>query len=218
MDANYQVQGISPLWYRIVTGILVTATFVVFFIIVWPFISSYYKYYQNGASGSQETFNVIKLPDVANISNNQNAAPPNTKQTDEIAFDIETPDLKISAPIVNGVSQEDLYHGVGHHPGTPWPKDEKGNVIITGHSSWIDPANSYGFVFKNLNRLKIGDDIQIRYPSKVYKYKVTGKFLIDPQDTSLFMQNVKVPTLTVYTCSPVYTNWKRLVYVSEMQE
>jgi len=207
----------NPLWSKIVTIILVVATFVVFFVLIWPFIISYFKYYHSGfLPSSQETLSVVSLPDVANITE-ENVASGSKAKNQSIDFYIKTPTLEISAPIVEGVSQEALYHGIGHHPGTPWPADQKGNVILVGHSSWIDPANPYGFVFKNLNRLNLGDEIQIKYLDKIYHYQVMGKYLINPDDTSLFTQHVIKPTLTVYTCSPVYTNWKRLVYVAELR-
>lgn len=108
-----------------------------------------------------------------------------------------------------------LKNGVVHYPGTALP-GEFGNFVITGHSSyypWDD--GRYKSVFALLEEVNIGDEIIYIYNQKRYKYKITEKKVVLPENVNIASNNNKKET-TIITCVPIGTNLKRLVLKGEL--
>lgn len=129
---------------------------------------------------------------------------------------IAIPKIGVTAPIIYPTTidekelQSYLPQGVVHYYGTANP-GEVGNSFITGHSSnywWI--KGNYNYVFLNLDKLTVGDQAKIYRNGKKYIYAVTGTSVVDPTDTSV-LAATDTPTLTLMTCTPPGTNWKRLI-------
>lgn len=111
--------------------------------------------------------------------------------------------------------QDDLKNGVVHYPGTAKPGNE-GNVFITGHSSyypWDD--GRYKTVFARLSSVEVGDEILIFHGQKEYRYVVREKKEVKNSDVSVLSQDTEKKLLTLMTCSPVGTQFKRLVVIAE---
>ena len=72
----------------------------------------------------------------------------------EQANRIQIPAIGIDAPIVQGDGWEQLKKGVGQHIGSANP-GEKGNVVLSAHN------DIFGEIFRDLDRLKPGDEITI---------------------------------------------------------
>lgn len=133
------------------------------------------------------------------------------------------PKLNVTAPIQFPPTLDEtqievaLRDGVVHYAGTALPGD-KGNVVIFGHSSndWWQPGN-FKFIFALLDRLGAGDTVQINYQSHKYMYQVTGTKVVSPNDFSV-VQPTDQPTLTLITCTPPGTSWKRLVVTAQQIE
>lgn len=126
----------------------------------------------------------------------------------------EADDLEIKAPIVEGISDIDLTKGLGHHPDSVWP-NEKGNVVVAGHSFSLDADNPYGEVFANLRQIEINDQVTVTYQNKKYIYKIFKKEIVAAKDMSL-MGQADAWQLTFYTCDPPKTDWRRLVFQAEL--
>lgn len=126
------------------------------------------------------------------------------------------PKTDITAPIVFVESTEEaniqagLQKGVVHYFQTAEP-GKVGNSFITGHSSnyWWDKG-AYNYVFANLDKLAVGDQAKIYYGGNKYLYQVTNVRIVEPTDMSVLDQTIK-PTLTLMTCTPPGTSWKRLI-------
>lgn len=129
-------------------------------------------------------------------------------------FSVKNDKIKISAPIVQGISNEDLKKGIGHHPESVWP-NEKGNVVIAGHNVDLDAENPYGKVFFDLRSVEIGDEVTINYQGNQYIYKVFRQETVSAKDVSLF-EPADDWILTFYTCDPPYTDWERLVFQAKL--
>ena len=100
--------------------------------------------------------------------------------------------------------------GVVHYPDTALP-GEVGNVFITGHSSYYWwSKGEYNTVFSILDKLIMGDDIYIHYNNKRYTYRVYDVDIVLPSDTSVLEQGDN-SILTLMTCTPVGTNYRRLI-------
>ncbi len=129
---------------------------------------------------------------------------------------IVIPKINVSAPIVysdttdeNKVHDE-LHNGVVHYAGTAMP-GEVGNSFITGHSSnyWWD-TGKFNYVFVNLDRLVPGDQAIVYYNGKKFVYTVKDKIVVEPTDMSV-LASTDTPVLSLMTCTPPGTSWKRLV-------
>ncbi len=116
--------------------------------------------------------------------------------------------------------QEDLKHGIIHYPKTASP-GQNGNVILSGHSSnYIWAEGNYNHVFKDLNSLEAGDEVDLKVIQKngraiVYHYKVSTKAVMSPDDPAIFI-NTDQPTLTLSTCWPLGTRFRRLIIKADL--
>jgi LPXTG-site transpeptidase (sortase) family protein len=129
-------------------------------------------------------------------------------------FYLKNGQVDIRAPIVEGIDDEALKNGIGHHPDSVWP-NEKGNVVLAGHNFDLDATNPYGQIFISLRLVQIDDEVVIQYENKKYYYKVFKKETVSSDDESMYSQ-VDDWILTFYTCDPPYTDWKRLVIQAKL--
>ena len=124
--------------------------------------------------------------------------------------------IKIDVPLVfaSGTSQSQLNsalnNGVVIYPGSKLPGQE-GEVFLTGHSSsypWV--KTKYGQVFTMLDKLENGDIVIIYYNQYKYEYQITNKSVVTP-DRAIMKEEPGKKTLTLFTCWPIGTAWKRLM-------
>lgn len=110
--------------------------------------------------------------------------------------------------------QEALKDGVVHYPGTSYP-NQKGNVVITGHSSYFpwDPGR-FKDVFALLHDMVKGDIIVVYYEQKKYYYEVTEIKVVMPENIDVLKQTPG-DQLTLITCTPIGTNLKRLIVIAK---
>lgn len=133
------------------------------------------------------------------------------------------PKIGVSAPIMFADSKQPadidklLQEGVVHYPDTAMP-GERGNVFITGHSSYYWwSKGAYNDVFSILNKLVVGDVIYINYNYKRYTYTVNNIIVVTPDDLSVLNQG-DTNMLSLMTCTPVGTNYKRLIIQSQQTD
>lgn len=153
------------------------------------------------------------------------AKPASTSQAEVVPPEnvVIIPKINSTAPLILEPSQQEkniqiaLRDGVVHYAGTAVP-GEIGNVVIVGHSSndWWEPGN-YKFVFALLDKLAVGDKVQINYSSRKYVYEVVNTKVVAPTDLSVLNQTSE-PTLTLITCTPPGTSWKRLIVTAKQIE
>lgn len=129
---------------------------------------------------------------------------------------IVIPSLNVNSPIIFLTSnseksiQDALTKGVVHYYGTAEP-GEAGNAFVTGHSSnfwWIQ--GNYNYIFANLDKLKKGDKVVVYHKGNKYVYTMRDSKIVLPEDTSV-LADTESPILTLMTCTPPGTNWKRLI-------
>ncbi|MDD5103583.1 MAG: sortase [Candidatus Peribacteraceae bacterium] len=95
---------------------------------------------------------------------------------------------------------EPLKYGVGHLFGYP---GAGGKIMVYGHSSGYPwDLSQYTKIFRQINRLTVGDRVYITYAGSLYTYEVTQKQAIDAADTSPFNDNGNGEELILYTCWP----------------
>jgi sortase A len=121
---------------------------------------------------------------------------------------IVIPSIKLDAPVVEGVSWEDLKKGVGHLPGAANP-GERGNLYLAAHN------DIFGEIFRHLDKLELGDEFFVYSGEQSYRYVVTSKRVIDPTDVSVMYPTTE-PIATLQTCYPYLVDTHRLVVIGEL--
>lgn len=107
---------------------------------------------------------------------------------------------------------EKLLKGVAHARGSAFP-GYGGNTYIFAHSAdsfWN--VGRYNAVFYLLKELQPGDDIVIFFQNKRFNYTVTETKIVDATDLSYLKPDLGTgETLTLQTCWPPGTTWKRML-------
>ena len=116
------------------------------------------------------------------------------------------PKIDVNSLIIEGNNESALSKGAWHLPSTGSPIS--GNMVIGGHRfAYLPPNNT---TFYNLDKLKNGDIIYVRWEGKLYEYRVIESTVVNPTDLSVEDITSK-PTLTLFTCTPLWTSSMRLV-------
>lgn len=122
----------------------------------------------------------------------------------EISGLIEIPKIKVNAAILEGTDDIALKYTVGHYPGYG-EIGQPGNYVLLGHRNYV-----YGHFFRNINKLDVGDQINIKKNADTYTYLVTESFVVAPEDVWVLNQTEE-PTITLITCTPIGTYTDRLI-------
>ncbi len=130
---------------------------------------------------------------------------------------ITIPKISAQAQITENVDpfnsdeyREILKRSVAHAKNTSLPGQD-GTIYLFAHSSgspW--EITRYNTIFLRLSELNIGDTIIVQRNNKRYKYLVHDKKEIDPSEVN-YILNTKKTQLILQTCTPIGTDWKRLL-------
>ncbi len=103
-----------------------------------------------------------------------------------------------------------LRKGVAHAQGSSLP-GQGGNIYLFAHSTdAFFNAGRYNAVFYLIGKLENGDEIDVFYKNKLYRYSVFEKKVVEPQAVQ-YLWPTKEETLTLQTCYPPGTTLKRLI-------
>ena len=127
----------------------------------------------------------------------------------EQATRIQIPAIGVDAPVVEGDDWEPLKQGTGHHIGSANP-GESGNCVVSAHN------DIFGEIFRDLPDIDLGDEIFVHTASRVYRYVVTQKRIIEPAEVSV-MYHTSSPVLTLISCYPYGIDTHRVVVIGELQ-
>lgn len=134
------------------------------------------------------------------------------------SYTMSIPSIDIKNAVVSTADMNLSQHMV-NFTGTAIPP-QKGNAVVFGHSTLpqlYDPKN-YKTILANAYKIKVGDDIYVNFDKISYKYKITSIIVVDPSDVSVLEQDTRDSFLTLITCTPPGTVWKRLVIKSVLQK
>ena len=92
-----------------------------------------------------------------------------------------------------------------------YPDVANGNFILAGHS-----GNGRTAYFKNVEKLKIDDEIYVVYDGFQYKYKIVNIYDIEKTGTANIVRNKEKTTLTLVTCRN--NTDKQIIVISELVE
>jgi sortase A len=103
------------------------------------------------------------------------------------------PKIKLDAIVVEGASSRQLSEGPGHLDQTAMPGD-LGNAVITAHRDTF---------FRHIYELNKGDEITVLRNGQTFRFAVTGKKVVKPDDVSV-LRPTPDAQLTLITCYPTY--------------
>lgn len=134
------------------------------------------------------------------------------------SYTISIPKINIFNAVV-GTTDDDLAHHLVNFDASEIPPDT-GNVIIFGHSTLpqLYDASNYKTIFANAHKLTTGDKIYVTANNITYTYIIQSALIVDPDDTSVLSQNYDASYLTIITCTPPGTTWKRLAIKAKLEK
>ncbi|MBT4251408.1 sortase [bacterium] len=143
-------------------------------------------------------------------------------------FSLSIQKIDVDAPIVWSKSLDDkellkdLEEGVVRLPATGVPT-QNGNTVISGHSSnYLWAKGEYNHIFKKINNLELGDKITIKTTQRngksfEHNFVIKNKDVVKADDPSIF-ESSEEPVVTLVTCWPLNTTWKRLVIRATLEK
>lgn len=141
-------------------------------------------------------------------------------QVSELTVDkyvLSIPRLNIKNAVVK-VGGEDLAKSLVHYLPKSLP-GQYGNVVVFGHSSLPQLYNEkdYKTIFTYLPSLSRGDSIFAEVDGVEYEYEVYDMFVVNPDQVSVLEQQTDASYLTLITCVPPGTYWKRLIVKAKLK-
>ena len=119
----------------------------------------------------------------------------------------------ITMPVYDGSSASLLYWGAWRSPWNQAVPGEAGNVVLFGHRYLkLPPSKNTMF---NLHRVEAGEVIEVDWAGQTFRYIVEGSQVVQPSDVSV-LSETEEPTLTLITCTPVFTTKERLVVTARL--
>lgn len=122
---------------------------------------------------------------------------------------IQIPAIRVDAPVVQGDGWEQLKKGVGQNLASPNP-GEKGNIVLSAHN------DVYAAIFRDLEKLKTGDEIILYSPQKAFVYQVRKTQIVEPTQVEV-MAPSKDAIVTLITCHPYMVDNKRYVVTAVLK-
>ena len=176
------------------------------------------------ASSNYSTTSITSLIDSAaenlgrDYTNAANWYPGFSNKNNKITYNISIPKIGVENAIVTN-DNADLKKHLVHFSAESSPP-LSGNSIIFGHSSLpqLFNPNDYTTIFANAYKLKVGDKIIAKVDNQEYNYEIESVSVVDPDDTSALSQDYSGSYITLITCTPPGTIWKRLIIKSRLTE
>jgi len=126
----------------------------------------------------------------------------------EQAVRIQIPAIQVDAPVVQGDGFEQLKKGVGQHIGSANP-GETGNLVLSAHN------DIFGEIFRDLDRLKPGDQVIVHTAQQAYTYVVMDLQVVEPTRVEV-MDPTPQPTVTLISCYPYMKDDQRIVVTARL--
>ena len=126
---------------------------------------------------------------------------------------LKVPKIDLNTVVVQGTDEEvSLKKGPGHYTETPLP-GQKGNwtVGIAGHRTTYDAP------FRNINKLKKGDEIVFSTPYGRFTYAVEGTEIVDAAEMGVF-QPKGYDRIALTACHPLYSAAQRIIAYGKLKK
>jgi sortase A len=147
-----------------------------------------------GGVHEQQRLNQVWRGEIgARLPATKNVDPALKRPVNGVDFAIRIPHLDYFAAVKEGIDAGVLYSGPGHYPTTMWPGDP-GTVGVAAHNVyWI-----------NFPQLTKGDEIDVETRYGVYRYRMTGSQVVNPDNRAVLVPYSDGYRLTLTTCWPLW--------------
>ena len=131
--------------------------------------------------------------------------------TENVVGYIDIPRMGVTLPIYLGATEDNMHKGAVHLSQTSLPiGGENTNCVIAAHrGSWA------GAMFRDIEKLQIGDEITITNLWTTLRYRVAEIRVIDPSDIRQVCIQDGRDLVTLITCHPYRHNNQRYVVYCE---
>ena len=121
---------------------------------------------------------------------------------------VSIPRINLSKVVVEGTDTQSLRDGPGHYPSTPLP-GAPGTVAIAGHRT------TYGAPFRQLDKLRKGDEVSVSMPYGRFTYEVEKTQIVPPTAVEV-IRRVSYDRLVLTACHPLYSAEQRIVIFARL--
>ncbi len=185
---------------------LLTASIAAYFIlltipIIPPFVARYATY-QNKVALPQKQ----EQPPTQEATTLANLAPPTPVDGPNR---LRVGSISLEGEIHDGESEKTLSKGIWRRPHTSTP-DKGSNTVLAAHRFRYTTGNN---TFFNLDKVAVGERIEIVWDGFLYSYTVTESKVVESKQIDIEAPTTQ-DTLTLYTCTPLWSSEKRLVVVA----
>jgi len=118
------------------------------------------------------------------------------------------PSIGVDVVMIEGADDRNLREGPGHWPETPFP-GQGGNFVLSGHRT------TYGAPFRKLDKVQIGDEIDLVLPYGVARYIVTKSVIVYPKEVKVVAQ-VGKEQVSLAACHPILSAKQRIVVQGDL--
>lgn len=137
-------------------------------------------------------------------------------------FSIIIPKIGANARVLPNIDAADsvlyltaLKKGVAHTLGTAFP-GEGGHLFLFAHSTdYFWNIGNYNAIFYLLDKLEVGDEINLFYHNQRFTYHMIGKRIVEPSQVEYITRKTNREFLTLQTCWPAGTTLKRLLVFAQ---
>jgi sortase A len=127
----------------------------------------------------------------------------------EQAIRVQIPAISIDAPVVQGDGWEQLKKGIGQHIPSSNP-GKQGNLVLSAHN------DIFGEIFRDLDKLKPGDEVVVFTNERAYTYLVDDSQIVEPTAVEV-LGPTKQATITLISCYPYMVDDQRIVVTARLK-
>ncbi len=119
------------------------------------------------------------------------------------------PQIRLDTVVVKGATMENLQRGPVYNEVSSFP-GPTGRTTFHGHRvTWLHP-------FKNVDKLKAGDQFTFYSPYRRYTYVVKRLAIVRPEKLVDLMRDTAKPSIILTACHPWYSKRFRIVVVADL--
>lgn len=140
-------------------------------------------------------------------------APPDSQALQSKPNALIIPAMLLDQPVNEGPTEKTLRKGLWLRPNSSTP-DRGGNTVIVGHRfTYTNPQAT----FYHLDKVRPGDELAVWWNGAKYVYR-TSEVKTVAATTLQIEAPTTEPTLTLYTCTPLWSPKDRLVVIAHPEE
>jgi len=87
---------------------------------------------------------------------------------------------------------------------------DQGNIVLSAHN------DIFGELFRDLDRLKAGDQVILYTNQRAYTYVVSDSKVVEPTQVEV-MESTSLPSVTLISCYPYLVDNQRIVVSARLQ-